>query len=392
MKRVVIGLMMLLAASVARAQQAVPEIPFDSVPNLFKLPADLNFGEDAGVALNSKGHIFVYTRSNSATGSAYGGSASQLLEFDQTGKFVREIGKGLYAWAFAHAVRVDKDDNIWAIDKGSDMIVKFNPEGHVTMVFGRKKEASDKEAEPWERNRNPPLPPVIGQFRQPTDVAWNANGDIFISDGYVNARVAKFDKNGDWVKSFGEPGNGPGQLNTPHSIATDAKGNVYVANRGNVRIEVYDSDGKYLRQIKLDVPVPADAHAAIGPTPGPNAPPGTRRGRSASPRGRTRCCTLPTRTRDVYIRSRSTGRFSASSARRGSSRSSSAGFTRLPVRRRTSCTSPKFSTGACRSCSCTLNASARPSSRPRRSHGGTETAPLWLRTQCLRSFFSSDPS
>ena len=97
MKRVMIGLMLLLAPAVMSAQQAVPEIPFDSVPNFFKLPADLNFGEDAGVALNSKGHIFVYTRSNSATGAAYGGSASQLLEFDQTGKYVREIGKNLYA-------------------------------------------------------------------------------------------------------------------------------------------------------------------------------------------------------------------------------------------------------------------------------------------------------
>ena len=115
---------------------------------------------------------------------------------------------------------------------------------------------------------NPPLAPINGKFRQPTDVAWNAAGDIFISDGYINARVAKYDKNGDWVKSFGEPGSGPGQLNTPHSIATDAQGNVYVANRGNVRIEVYDSDGKYLRQIKLDVPVPADAKPAIGTTPG----------------------------------------------------------------------------------------------------------------------------
>ena len=277
MKRVAVALLVALSVvSVTRAQQAVPEIPFDSVPNFLKLPPDVNFGEDAGVALNSKGHIFVYTRSNSATGSAYGGAASQLFEFDQTGKFVREIGKGLYAWAFAHAVRVDKDDNIWAIDKGSDMIVKFNPEGHVTMVFGRKKEASDKEAEPWERNRNPPLPPVNGQFRQPTDVAWNANGDIFISDGYVNSRVAKFDKNGDWVKSFGEPGSGPGQLNTPHSIATDAQGNVYVANRGNVRIEVYNSNGDYVRQIKLDVPVPADARPAIGNPLAPNATPGTQ--------------------------------------------------------------------------------------------------------------------
>src|SRR6185436_12666839 len=139
MKHLVFGLVILFASPV-HGQHAVPEIPFDSVPNFFKLPPDLNFGEDAGVAINSKGHVFVYTRSNSAMGAAYGGSASQLLEFDQNGKFVREIGKGLYAWAFAHAVRVDKDDNIWAIDKGSDMIVKFNPEGHVTMVFGRKKE------------------------------------------------------------------------------------------------------------------------------------------------------------------------------------------------------------------------------------------------------------
>ena len=269
-------LITLLALPVVRAQQAVPEIPFDSVPNFLKLPPDINFGEDAGVALNSKGHIFVYTRSNSATGAAYRGAASQLFEFDQNGKFLREIGKGLYAWAFAHAVRVDKDDNIWAIDKGSDMVVKFNPEGHVTMVFGRKKEASDLEAEPWERNKVPPLPPINGNFRQPTDVAWNAQGDIFISDGYVNSRVAKYDKNGDWVKSFGEPGSGPGQLNTPHSIATDAQGNVYVANRGNVRIEVYNSNGDYLRQIKLDVPVPADAKPAIGNPLPPNATPGTQ--------------------------------------------------------------------------------------------------------------------
>src|SRR5260221_8174882 len=193
MKRIAISVALVLSVlpAAARAQQAVPEIPFDAVANAVKLPPDLNFGEDAGVAVNSKGHIFVYTRSNSATGAAYRGAASQLLEFDQTGKFVREIGKGLYAWAFAHVVRVDRDDNIWAVDKGSDMVIKFNPDGHVAMVFGRKKEASDKEAEPWERNRNPPLAPINGNFRQPTDVAWNAAGDIFISDGYVNSRVAK---------------------------------------------------------------------------------------------------------------------------------------------------------------------------------------------------------
>jgi sugar lactone lactonase YvrE len=260
-----IAMLFVLFGATSFAQQPPPEIPFDSVPNFFKLPPDLNFGEGAGVALNSKGHIFVYTRSNSAMGPAYAATASQLLEFGPDGKFIREIGKGLYAWSFAHAVRVDKDDNIWCIDKGSDMIVKFNPEGHVMMVFGRKKEASD-EAAAWTRV-NPPRPPVDGQFRQPTDVAWNPQGDLFISDGYVNARVAKYDKNGDWVKSFGEPGNGPGQLNTPHSIAADAKGNIYVADRGNSRIQVFDSDGKLEREIKINLPVPEGARTAIGPTP-----------------------------------------------------------------------------------------------------------------------------
>ena len=101
--------------------------------------------------------------------------------------------------AYAHDIRFDKDDNLWAIDKGSDMIVRFNPEGHVTMVFGRKKEASD-EAEPWTRV-NPPRPPINGQFRQPTDVTWDPQGNIYISDGYINSRVAKFNKDGDWVAS-----------------------------------------------------------------------------------------------------------------------------------------------------------------------------------------------
>src|ERR1700721_4648669 len=108
------------------AQKNAPELAFDSVPDFFKLPAGVNFGEVPGVAVNSKGHVFVFTRSNSANGPAYAPTAAQLLEFTAEGDFVREIGKGLYAWAFAHSVRIDKDDNIWAIDKGSDMMVKLN--------------------------------------------------------------------------------------------------------------------------------------------------------------------------------------------------------------------------------------------------------------------------
>ncbi len=279
MKRILFALIA-LAAATAYAQQPVPEIPFDSVPNFLKLPADMNLGEVSGIAVNSKGEIAVYTRSNSAGGPAYGATASQVLLFDKTGKFLREVGKGFYAWSYAHAVRFDKDDNLWAIDKGSDMIVRINPEGHVTMVFGRKKEASDK-AEPWERV-NPPRPPVPGQFRQPTDVAFDTEGNIYISDGYINSRVAKFTKDGDWVASLGEPGGGKlGNLNTPHTIANDAKGNIYVGDRGNRRIQVIDpKTNQFVREIKIDAPVPADAQPWMGAKPdvarllAADAPPG----------------------------------------------------------------------------------------------------------------------
>src|SRR5712691_4719093 len=237
MKRFALVLCLLLITPTALFAQAVPDIPFDSVPNFFKLPADLHLGEASGVAVNSKGHIFIFSRGNT-TGPAYAATASQVLEFGPDGKYLGEIGHNLYAWSFAHTVRVDKDDNLWAVDKGSDMVIKFNPQGRVVMVFGRKKEASD-EAGAWTRV-TPPRPPVDGQFRQPTDVTWDTQGNIFISDGYINSRVAKFDKNGDWVKSWGEPGTKTGQFDTPHSIAADANGNIYVADRGNYRIQVCD--------------------------------------------------------------------------------------------------------------------------------------------------------
>ena len=266
MKRWLVGLFVLLGPS-ALAQQSPPEIPYDSVANLLKLPPDMHLGEVAGVAVNSKGHIFVYSRGGSSQGPAFGNTASQILEFDRNGAFLREIGKNLYAWAFAHTVRIDKDDNIWATDKGSDMVVKFNPEGRVEMVFGRKSESSDAEAHPHERNTNPPLPHVDGRFRQPTDVTWDPHGNIYISDGYVNARVAKFDKNGDWVKSWGKHGKGPGEFNLVHSIAADAQGNIYVGDRTNRRIQVFDGDGNLQREIKIDVPFDPDAKPAIGNKP-----------------------------------------------------------------------------------------------------------------------------
>src|ERR1700723_588864 len=196
MHRWLLGLSVAIAplAVPAWAQESVPQIPFESVPNFLKLPPDMNLGEAAGVAVNSKGNVFVYSRSGSSLGPAYGNAASQLLEFTPDGKFIREIGKNLYAWSFAHTVRIDKDDNIWATDKGSDMIIKFNnKDGRVMMVFGRKSESSD------------------------ADAAWDPEGNTYISDGYINSRVAKVDKNGNWIKQWGSKGSEPGQFNTVHS-------------------------------------------------------------------------------------------------------------------------------------------------------------------------------
>ena len=286
MRITVVAVIALLLQTPGVAQQGPPQIPFDSVADYPKLPDGMNLGEVSGVAVNSKGHVFVFTRSNSAGGPAYAPAAAQLLEFGPNGEFVREIGKGLYGWSFAHTVRIDKDDNIWAVDKGSDMIIKFNPQGRVVWVFGRRTESADDEAKAWE-HVNPPLPPVNGRFRQPTDVAWDSEGNIYITDGYVNSRVAKYDKNGDWVKSWGEPGNGPGQFNTPHAIVIDRNNNVYVGDRGNRRVQVFNTDGKLLRMFTVDVPVPAGTVPVNGNTPtgansgigAPNSlciPPGTQ--------------------------------------------------------------------------------------------------------------------
>ena len=256
-----------LTALPAWAQDAVPQIPYESVPNLLKMPPDVHLGEATGVAVNSKGHIFVYSRSGSSLGPAYGNAASQLLEFTPEGYFVREIGKNLYAWSFGHTVRIDKDDNIWATDKGSDMIVKFNNEdGRVLMVFGRKSESSDENSHPLEHPK-PPLPAVDGRFRQPTDVAWDPQGNAYIADGYINSRVAKVDKDGNWVKQWGGPGSAPGQFNTVHSIAADATGKIYVADRANRRIQVFDGEGNLQNIIKIDVPYDPNARPAIGNRP-----------------------------------------------------------------------------------------------------------------------------
>jgi len=237
------------AAAQAQLEASVPQIPFDATV-LPLDPTGHTIGETEGVALNSKKHVFVYTRSGN-NGPARGGQAAELFEFDQNGKYVKEWGQNAYGFSFAHAVKVDKNDNVWVVDEGSNMVMKFSPQGLVTMVLGRKDEAIDylerflEEARHTDAAANSAVGAGAGRggtFARPTDVTWDNDGNIFVADGYDNSRVAKFTKDGEFVKSIGSRGPAAGQFNTPHTIASDAKGNIYVGDRGNSRIQVFDPD------------------------------------------------------------------------------------------------------------------------------------------------------
>jgi hypothetical protein len=210
----------------------VPVIPHESVPNFFKLPAGVYAGENMGIATNSKGHIFIYHRSGE----------TRLYEYDEKGTFVKEIGRGNYGFSFAHSVRVDAQDNIWAVDEGSNMVIKFNPDGSkVLMVIGRRPDPvlqiANMPGQGGSTNANKPY-----EFSRQTDVAFDAQGNIFVADGYGDNRVVKYDKNGRFVKSAGTGGNAPNQLRLPHSIAADAQGNIYIGDRSNNRVQVWDND------------------------------------------------------------------------------------------------------------------------------------------------------
>jgi hypothetical protein len=208
-------------------------------------------GETEGVSMNSKGHLFVYSRTGTA-GISRGGTAAMLFEFDEKLKFVKIWGPNNYALSFAHNVRVDKYDNVWMDDEGSGMIVKFDPSGMVKMTLGRKTEAIDylqRFVERDEKDTNIHPVGTMGTFNRETDLAWDPQDNIYVADGYNNSRVVKISKDGVWLKQVGTFGSGQDQFNTVHSIAVDPNGNVYVADRGNNRIQVYDYDLNYKKTI-----------------------------------------------------------------------------------------------------------------------------------------------
>jgi hypothetical protein len=265
--------------------QKAPEIVFDSVPFL-KLTPGRNLGEVLAVAVNSKGHVVVLNHpGNAGTGPVYGASTTQIMEFDEKGNYVREIGRGVYGLAYAHSVRFDRYDNLWVVDKATMSVMKFDPQGMVVMNLGRRDEGPD---EPRYRHADPPPTPVDGYFNGSTDVTWDRDDNIYVSDGYFNSEIAKFDKHGYWLKRWGAPGKGgehanenPGHFSNPHNIGVDRADNIYVADRGNRRIQVIDpATNQFVREIKIDVPPPPNVQPWMGATPNlaeimsPDAPPG----------------------------------------------------------------------------------------------------------------------
>ena len=214
----------------AKARASTPEIPYDAVIP-YKMPPGLYMGEGIGVATNSKGHLYIHTRSGE----------SRTFEFDPSGTFVKEFGKDSYGYGFAHSVRVDSADNIWTVDEGPSIVQKFAPDGKLLMVLGKRPDALDQLAmmpgNVIYSGANRPY-----SFHRPTDVGWDPQGNIFVTDGYGDSRVVKYDKNGRFIKSVGTRGAGDLQFSTPHGMAVDAKGWVYVADRGNRRIVVLDND------------------------------------------------------------------------------------------------------------------------------------------------------
>jgi DNA-binding beta-propeller fold protein YncE len=187
-----------------------------------KLPPGVTLGAVSGVATDTADNLYVFHR---------GDPAKPILVFDKSGIFVRSFGDGRFI--STHGLRIDPDGNVWCTDSENHTVVKFSPDGKVLMTLGERDVKGEDDR----------------HFNRPTDVAFAANGDVFVSDGYGNSRVLKFDKSGKFLLAWGRKGTGPAEFDTPHQVRLDSKGNVFVADRENKRIQVFAPDGKFIRQL-----------------------------------------------------------------------------------------------------------------------------------------------
>jgi DNA-binding beta-propeller fold protein YncE len=217
-----------LMTAPAAAQSAPPPLDYQAVPDGLTLPAGMTMGSTSGVALNSKGHIFVLHR-----------GPGPLMEFDPSGKFIRAMGDGYFDRP--HGLRIDAQDNIWTTDVRAHVVYKMNPEGRIVNVLGVRGNAGEMH--------------VFGHLRlfdEPNDIAFGPAGDIYVTQGHGkgDSKVIKFDRDGNFIKAWGKHGSGPGEFDIAHSIVVDAKGLLHVADRNNARIQVFDGDGTYVRESK----------------------------------------------------------------------------------------------------------------------------------------------
>ena len=196
-----------------------PAIRYAADPEWPSLPPGWNFGETPGVAVDGKGHVYVFHR-----------GPHTIMEFAPDGRMVRSWGDEMFIRA--HAIRVDPEGSIWTVDNDTHQVLKMDPSGRVQMVIGRRGQSGETDE----------------LFNRPTDVAFGPNGEIYVTDGYGNSRVVKFSKEGRYITAWGRHGKGEGEFDLPHAVVVDQQGRVYVGDRENYRLQVFDADGKFLTQ------------------------------------------------------------------------------------------------------------------------------------------------
>src|SRR5258705_7947191 len=202
--------------------QAAAGLEYVAVANPLTIPAGMVTGDPASVAFDKHGHLWVLYR-----------GAQPFAEFDTNGKFVRAFGEGLFVRS--HGLKFDNDGNLWATDVGGHVVYKLSPQGQILLTLGTRGQA--------------------GRINEPNDVAVGTNGDVFVAQGHTpgangDPRVVKFDRNGKFLRSWGGKGNGPGQFQVAHGIVIDAGGRLWVADRENQRIQIFDQNGNYIREMK----------------------------------------------------------------------------------------------------------------------------------------------
>ena len=234
-------LLVTIAAGGLSAQQnteldPVPN-PFRTISDVVTMPEGRVMGSSNAVDVDSRGNIWLFERCGANT--CLDSDVDPILQFDPSGSLLRSFGAGMFV--FPHGVIIDDDDNVWIVDAGvaegkGNQVFKFSPEGEVLMTLGQ----------PGVRGESPDL------FNEPSDLTIAPNGDIYVADGHIaqrsNGRIVVFNSEGEFLRTWGTKGSGPGELDCPHSIALDSQGRVFVGDRTNNRLQIFTPDGEFIAE------------------------------------------------------------------------------------------------------------------------------------------------